>query len=252
MKSRKAYVTFALVSEVILALALFVAASGRASSAPIHKIVSINAGSDYTCAVLSDGMVKCWGSPLGLRRSYTKKAGPILPLTIVGISKATAVATGSSHACAPLLDGTIKCWGDNSFGEMGNGTKGEYRSPPVNVSNVTDVASISSGSGYTCAVLSNHTIKCWGAAPAGSSTTPVPVSGLSGVVSIAAGQRHACALLSDGTVTCWGSNLFGQLGTGGTARFLPPQWHFRCYRRRRGWEGSHLHAASRSKLEMLG
>jgi alpha-tubulin suppressor-like RCC1 family protein len=97
--------------------------------------------------------------------------------------------------------------------------------------------SLSSGTGFSCAVTQDHAAVCWGldtlgqlgtgsdTAPeicgGGGSTeyecsrVPVQVAGLtSGVEKVDAGEEHACALLTGGGVKCWGRNDFGQLGSG--------------------------------------
>ena len=94
---------------------------------------------------------------------------------------------------------------------------------------------LSAGLYHTCALLSNHTVKCWGYGDDGElgngdhvgSTTPVQVvdgsaSALTNVIQISAGDYHTCAVIASdishpelgGTVECWGYNYDGQLGNG--------------------------------------
>jgi hypothetical protein len=156
---------------------------------------------------------------------------------------AIQVTQGDSHSCALLSDGTVWCWGINNLGNLGIGNDtgpsicdGDACSlVPVQVHGVggtgmlTGVKSISAGESFTCALLTNATVACWGlnmngqlaAASAGPSNcsglgcsmVPVLISGLTGVTGLATGGSHACALVSGG-VKCWGDNSFGQLGVG--------------------------------------
>jgi regulator of chromosome condensation (RCC1) repeat-containing protein/Regulator of Chromosome Condensation (RCC1) repeat protein len=73
--------------------------------------------------------------------------------------------------------------------------------------------------GPTCALLSNATVKCWGAK---GKLTAVAVPGLAGVTGVSSYAGSSCASLGDGTVRCWGENGSGQLGDGTTTdRSLP-------------------------------
>ncbi len=80
---------------------------------------------------------------------------------------------------------------------------------------------------HTCALLSDHTVRCWGDNSDGelgqgyiSTTgtlaipTPVAVTLPKGATAIAVGAEASYALLSDGTVWAWGGNTIGQLGNG--------------------------------------
>jgi Regulator of Chromosome Condensation (RCC1) repeat protein len=144
----------------------------------------------------------------------------------------TAITAGFSHTCALLVDTTVRCWGSNApinggqfapsytGGELGDGTL-KLRTTPTPViagagqtSPLSGVASISAASGYTCAVLLDHTVSCWGNAPQGTGPAPIPVLAAAGqpltqVASVAAGDRFACATLLDRRVVCWGEGLLG-------------------------------------------
>jgi hypothetical protein len=86
------------------------------------------------------------------------------------------------------------------------------------------------GDAFACALLSDRTVRCWGAnrdGQLGDGTRedrpqPTLVSGAGRVVQIAAGARHACARLEDGSVLCWGANEEGQLGDGTRERRAAP------------------------------
>lgn len=82
-----------------------------------------------------------------------------------------------------------------------------------------------------CTVLSNGTVKCWGANTYGETGTgdtkhtpwPTTVAGVDDAVDIGVGRGFSCALHTDGGVSCWGRNSSGQLGNGSTEDFLAPQ-----------------------------
>ena len=86
-----------------------------------------------------------------------------VPVSVVGLSgPVTAVAAGVNHTCAVTAAGGAVCWGSNSGGQLGDGT-GVDRLTPVNVAGLTvGVASVASGYRYSCALLTNGGVKCWG------------------------------------------------------------------------------------------
>ncbi|MEU1186920.1 hypothetical protein [Streptomyces sp. NPDC005859] len=123
----------------------------------------------------------------------------------------------------------VESWGGNSFGQLGDGTTDE-RHTPVTVAGLTaaNATSLAAGGGHGLAVLSNGTVKAWGANDYGQlgdgttsglatpNRTPGTVRELSGVTAVAAGCTYSLALLSNGTVKAWGNNFSGQLGNGTT------------------------------------
>jgi alpha-tubulin suppressor-like RCC1 family protein len=88
---------------------------------------------------------------------------------------------------------------------------------------------VSVGVNHSCAVMSDKTVKCWGAndrGQLGDGTTtnrdfPVDVNGVSNALSVAVGHNYSCALLEGGTVMCWGSAMY--TGTGDPTSIAQPQ-----------------------------
>lgn len=181
----------------------------------------LSSGARHTCVLLG-GAVECWGYNNGGQLGNNGFVDSSIPVAVAGLTNAVSVTSGAYHSCALLSDSTVDCWGYNRQGQLGNGTWTERIPVPGGVVGLTDVVSISAGGSHTCALLSNHTIKCWGDGWVGEigdgaigwRLTPVQVNDITSAVQVSAGGYHTCALLSGGTVDCWGFNLFGQLGNG--------------------------------------
>ena len=90
------------------------------------------AGKYYnTCALFSNGTVKCVGATqFGSVGSYyaMPATGSTTPTAVPGLSDATAISVGPSFACALRAHGgpgnaaSAVCWGANQSGQLGNGT----------------------------------------------------------------------------------------------------------------------------------
>jgi alpha-tubulin suppressor-like RCC1 family protein len=189
-------------------------------------VLAVSAGNDHTCAIITDGFIKCWGynfnGELGNGTFITYPA-TMEPQLVVGLQGGnTAIGAGSSHTCAITSGGGVKCWGYNNDGQLGDGTT-TNSAVPVDVLGITDAVELSVGHFHTCIRTYGGGVKCWGSNYHGelgigstvNSSTPVDVTGLSsGVVAIASGGAHTCALLASGSVKCWGWEYWGQLGNG--------------------------------------
>jgi alpha-tubulin suppressor-like RCC1 family protein len=146
------------------------------------------------------------------------------------LSGVTSIAGGAYHSLALLSDGTVRAWGANGTGQLGNGTATTLEINPVAVQGLSGVTSVAGGAYHSLALLSDGTVRAWGAngtGQLGNGTTTDRMSasqvpGLSGVRCVAAGSYYSLALLSDGTVRAWGWNGFGQLGDGTTAQRNSP------------------------------
>lgn len=199
-------------------------------------VQAISAGQGHTCALTTEGGVKCWGDnmfgQLGNGNSHTDDG--VAPVDVIGLGGVQAIAAGSDHTCALTIEGGVKCWGVNWDGQLGNGANMEERPTPVDVIGLTGgVQAIAAGGSNTCALTLEGGVKCWGNNEVGqvgdgtageNRLAPVDVIGLSSDIrAIATGAAHACALTIGGGVKCWGYNEQGQLGDGthGGSRLTP-------------------------------
>lgn len=81
---------------------------------------------------------------------------------------------------------------------------------------------LSLGGGFSCALLVDKTVSCWGSNGNGqlgdgtttSRATAARVQGLAHVVQISAGGLYVCALTETDELFCWGDNSEGELGDG--------------------------------------
>ena len=198
-------------------------------------VAQVSAGFYHTCALMTNGGVKCWGQGGNGALGNGTFGGALMPVNVSGLSGVVQISGGYNHHCALTAAGGVKCWGYNSYGEVGNGTFTSGVGVPVDVNGLTSgVAQISAGGLHTCAVTISGGAKCWGynyegALGTGTHTlsspygiaTPVDVVGLTtGVAQLTAGYT-SCALTTSGGVKCWGSNYYGSLGNG-TMHQSPP------------------------------
>jgi len=152
--------------------------------------------------------------------------------------KASPSRIALGYGVAYYLDSTgrVWVWGNGGSGQLGNGIVGTQLNPsnltnpisgstvPVEVSNLSNIVSITAG-GSTCYALdSSGHVWTWGFGgdgelgngtkgtqlntdeyPIYGSSIPLQVSNLTDIVSIAAGESTGYALASSGYVWAWGS-----------------------------------------------
>lgn len=183
----------------------------------------VESGENHSCALLSGGGARCWGSnshgQLG-NQGYGNSPTPVEVTVVPG--GIFALAAGDSFTCVRLAGDSVKCWGDNTYGMLGDGTTSLSR-VAVDVIGLADgVFAIAAGEYNACA-LTASSARCWGFnhrgqlgnGAVGFVVVPGEVSGLGAVASsIAAGANHTCARTALGDVECWGHNYYAQLGDG--------------------------------------
>lgn len=183
------------------------------------KAVAIAASSQGsgTCAVLSDGTVRCWpGSAFGGQLSTSS------PATVPNVSGATKVAAGASNACAIAAGGAIDCWGQDLTGTISDGSVAA-----ASVGGLTGALSVSANGhpmydGFTCGLVPGGLVYCWGQDALGQLGTGSQIPGhlnptlarIENVTDLSMFSLGGCAVVDGGTVSCWGDNGAGELGNG--------------------------------------
>ena len=204
------------------------ATSNWSSAYPVSglsNVMTIDAGSEHTCAVLRTGGIKCWGENDKGQLGDNSKTTRHTPVSVSGISNAIKVSGGNKHTCALLDNGKIKCWGQGNYGRLGNDSSSDSKVPvSVSLASSERAIDVSTGRVHTCAVIDNGAVKCWGGGGqgqlgdgnTGNHDTPTSVSGgITTFISVSAGGDHTCALRrigGAGSVVCWGENNQGELG----------------------------------------
>jgi cysteine-rich repeat protein len=213
--------------------------------------VAIALGYSHSCALGSTGNLQCWGygsmGQLGLgdanaRGSSEAGMGPGLPTVSLGTGKtAVAIAAAADVTCAILNDGGVKCWGANHAGGLGVGdvaSRGNAMNhmgdnlPAVPLGSGRSALRVALGRSHTCALLDDHSVKCWGhngygqlgqgdkesrgdvTGELGDALPPIALGTGRSALAIAAGAHHTCAVLDNQTLKCWGYGYYGQLGVG--------------------------------------
>jgi len=170
-------------------------ASGLAAG--FAGVLAIQAGRSHSCALLDGGTVRCWGHDTfgelgdGENGVYARTYNPE-PSTVVGVSGASLLSTeNANHACVVLLDATVKCWGWNDDGQvLGGNAEESGEDVPVLARGLSGVVRVAVGYRFSCALLDDHSIWCWGSNEWGSlgngaigaefsSVVPVQVLGVS-------------------------------------------------------------------------
>jgi alpha-tubulin suppressor-like RCC1 family protein len=205
---------------------LFVFESALPCSDPnAVKAKAITSGSRHTCALMTNGGVRCWGDnsfgELGNGsngNSLNASGGDVL-------TEVQAVEAGGDYTCALMTTGGVRCWGMNATGQLGDGTNTGRNTPPstdaltgVQAIAVTHECMVPEG-GTTCALTTSSGVRCWGDSYEGKlgdgtasnygsfQSTPPSTDVLTGVQAIDVDEFSTCALTVAGGVRCWGRGV---------------------------------------------
>ena len=214
------------------------------------NIRQIGAGLDFTCVLLADNSVHCWGKndvgQLGTGNTNTigddEEAGSATVAFPSGKIPAS-LSVGTDHACVRFQDDDVLCWGGNGKGQLGQGDT-DHRGDNEVVSGLSVITlggsdtalEVVAGDQSTCVLTDDYAVKCWGDNASGelgidSDTTEFNTA-QAGVDLVGTGEdtawflglgaAHTCISLrwegstARGQLLCWGANGSGQLAQGDT------------------------------------
>ncbi|MFM5904590.1 MAG: IPT/TIG domain-containing protein, partial [Micrococcales bacterium] len=122
------------------------------------KATAIAVGASHSCALISDGTVRCWGLNSSGQLGDNTLVQKLVPTTVkatasTNLTGVTAISAGAAHTCAIIGSGstaTAKCWGSNANGRLGNGSTTNSSLPvTVTVTLTTGITAIVAGGSHT-------------------------------------------------------------------------------------------------------
>ena len=186
---------------------------------------AIATGAGHTCVLYTDQSIRCTGQNSQGQVGNGTYTNVFEPAVASGTVNPASLGAGLEHTCTFVGDGRMQCWGANFTGQLGDGTMGSFAMTPQFVHNITNAIKAITGGFFTCAMLPDRTMQCWGRNQDGQlgngdSTDRRSIAG-AGAGSRPRGRLRrrrvpACALMADRTVRCWGRNVRGQVGDGTT------------------------------------
>lgn len=127
-----------------------------------RTVASIATGSNYNCAVTTDGAGFCWGANTAGKLGTGNTTGSNVPVQVVQAGALagkgiTTLSPGQEHTCAILTDESMACWGKNTSGELGNGTTTDSLvpvavNPMPNIGGPRPIVTTTAGGGFNLAV----------------------------------------------------------------------------------------------------
>jgi alpha-tubulin suppressor-like RCC1 family protein len=194
------------------------------------ELTQVSLGSEHSCGITTDRRAYCWGHNFNGELGDGTTLHRPEPVAVLGGLRFRSIATGQVHTCGLTYpDSRAYCWGDNSYGELGDGTR-TSRSRPVAVRGDRAFRSLDGGVGHTCGVTTANTTFCWGRNDHGQlgdgtltqRLKPARVTGGQAFQQVGAGDTHTCAVTTGHQAFCWGFGRHGQLGNGDTDDRLTP------------------------------
>lgn len=189
---------------------------------------SVSAGDGYTCAILLDGHMACFGD--GLDDQLGAGENGVFAEAQLVDGEWASVSAGNVHTCGISAAGELYCWGSDAFGALGH--EEGSGSVPQRVGDASDWESVSANMVHTCGIRAGGALYCWGSNLNGAlglgsevegapTPTQVEVDGVSGWAEVTAGNSFTCALTDGGALYCWGIESSGVVGPAGDDVFEP-------------------------------
>lgn len=166
------------------------------------KVIDVQLGLTYACALSPAGEVKCWGEVPG-KTSY-HKAPLTKPTKIDFKSPVKSIGVGWEYVCALLTTGEMSCFGKKDL------TSPQYQGTEVPwiVPLGQSVKQFEASAIGVCALLVDESLWCWGGSR-GAEPAELKL-GVSGIKSFSAHNNDLCVTLFSGKVMCWPYDTIGK------------------------------------------
>ena len=136
----------------------------------LSAVSQVVAGDHDSCAVLSSGIVKCWGLNTSGQLGNGTVGDDVPPKPVVRLNGVAQVSLGSIHTCARTRAGAVWCWGANGSAGVGDGKSDGPQHPVPVVGLDRGVTVVTAGGNVSCAeqpgqsssLLAGASIVCWG------------------------------------------------------------------------------------------
>lgn len=210
---------------------------------PLVGAVQVAVGWKYSCALLEDARVYCWGERGDYQTGTRNRGLAHLPYPVVLAEGGTQpnylpledivqLSAGIRHTCALDKVGRVFCWGSNHYRQLGVGSTAGAISgaTQVTIPSGSPVRLLSRGGDTSCVVTDAEELFCWGSNQHGQAgVTPESDGGVPLVFNLVTPTRllleeeaqpvldlwgsvaHMALLAENQSVWTWGSNFFGQL-----------------------------------------
>jgi len=185
---------------------------------PQTTIVQLAATMNANLALLSDGTVAGWGTPVNADFGAGISGLAYAPM-MLEIGPFERLAAGTHHACGLDAFGDVHCWGTNAYGQADP----EDPAPVIDEPRIVGQAdALFANWTTTCTVKrggEDDGILCWGRSLTYASEGPsADFVALDDVHEVAIAIHAACAVSGEdvpnqgGQVHCWGSGAHGVIG----------------------------------------
>lgn len=184
---------------------------------------SVHLGENFTCTILLDGTVSCFGDN-SMNKLSSDLTGTLLDSQGNLIENVSSLSLGLSSACSLSSSGEAHCWGLNDMGQLGIGETDENAlgRMATKVNTTVLFKKIKIYDSHACGLSTDNHLYCWGDNSNGklginslaSNPNPTKVIEIGEVLDFALGVDHTCAIKKEGIsgrIYCWGSNSFGQI-----------------------------------------
>jgi hypothetical protein len=127
--------------------------------------VAVASNGYFSCGVLSDGSLQCWGythgfDGPGIHGDRLQSLGRAAPVD--GVAGLATLSIGWRHACGQRTNKTHVCFGANVDGSFGSGFATSPKYVVQDVDKKGEYVEISAGPTMSCGLRKDDSVWCWG------------------------------------------------------------------------------------------